>query len=164
MSSKTRSLTHEEARLAIERYLADDDLLRELADEVRAAPRLKSIVVDLTHVCNLRCRGCYFFEEEMDAVATPDGEAPFEHFVERERARGTNFMTVVGGEPALRLDRLKRLHDRFHVLPFTNGVKPISRGPSSATAPPPPSLSGARILRSGSKRSSSAPRGCSETM
>jgi hypothetical protein len=31
-------------------------------------------------------------------------------------------MTVVGGEPALEMKRLKRLHDTFDILPYTNGL------------------------------------------
>ena len=80
-----------------------DPFLRRLWDSVRAAGPLRSISVDLTHACNLRCTGCYFFEEGMDRGVTtpPDIEA----FVRREQERGTNFVTIVGGEPSLELDR-----------------------------------------------------------
>jgi MoaA/NifB/PqqE/SkfB family radical SAM enzyme len=83
---------------------------------------VRPAVVDLTHRCNLRCKGCYFFTEEMDRFRKPSGDQAFDDFVEREKARGTNYMTVVGGEPALELGRLKKLHDNFDVLPYTNGL------------------------------------------
>jgi organic radical activating enzyme len=110
----------------VEGYLADP-FLAELAEEIQQCGPIRPAVVDLTHKCNLRCKGCYFFEEEMDKYATPRDEEEFDAFVQHERSRGTNYMTVVGGEPALQLRRLKKLHNNFHVLPYTNGIIPIPR-------------------------------------
>ena len=58
----------------------------------------------------------------MDAESTPPEEAGFEAFIDRELKRGTNFITVVGGEPSLQLGRLKKLHDNFHINVATNGL------------------------------------------
>lgn len=110
----------------IDAYMSDPFLL-DLADQIRQCGPIRPAVVDLTHKCNLRCKGCYFFEEEMDQYEAPRDEAEFDAFVEREARRGTNYMTVVGGEPALQLQRLKKLHGRFHILPYTNGMIPIPR-------------------------------------
>jgi len=111
----------------ISRYLAADDFLAGLAKEVGQCGSVRPIVVDVTHKCNLRCKGCYFFAEDMDKHKPPREEEDFDKFIEQERTRGTNYMTVVGGEPALRLARLKKLHDNFHILPYTNGAIPIPR-------------------------------------
>ena len=62
--------------------------------------------VRLTEICNLRCHGCYFFSEGMERHRSPTDEAAFDAFVDREVERGTNFVTVVGGEPSLELGRL----------------------------------------------------------
>jgi hypothetical protein len=110
---------------ALRDYLSDPFLGR-LYRTVRDAGPLRSISVDLTHRCNLRCEGCYFFSEGMDVRSSPPEEA-FDAFVERERARGTNFVTVVGGEPALELRRLEKIHDRFWMNVATNGLVPIPR-------------------------------------
>ena len=104
-----------------------DPFLRRMHRAIRAAGPIRSIAVDLTEACNLRCAGCYFFAEGMDARASADAEA-LERFVERERARGTNFVTVVGGEPSLALERLKTLYDAFRLSVATNGLRPIPRG------------------------------------
>jgi hypothetical protein len=53
----------------VEGYLADP-FLAELAEEIQQCGPIRPAVVDLTHKCNLRCKGCYFFEEEMDKYAT----------------------------------------------------------------------------------------------
>lgn len=105
-------------------YLTDP-FLNQLYREVREAGALRSIMLDATHVCNLRCTGCYFFAEEMDASKAPRDEREFDAFVVREKARGTNFITIAGGEPSLMLRRVKKLYDNFRVLCVTNGLRPI---------------------------------------
>jgi len=105
----------------VDEYLRDP-LLAELAADIRLAGPVRPAVVDLTHNCNLRCKGCYFFAEEMDRFKSPKVEDEFDAFLQRELDRGTNYMTVVGGEPALQLARLRKLHGSFHVLPYTNGL------------------------------------------
>lgn len=108
----------------LKEYL-QDPFLNRLYGDIRKAGPLKSISVDITHVCNIRCEGCYFFAEEMDKHKAPMDEAEFETFISQEKGRGTNFITVVGGEPSLMLNRLKKLHDNFWILVVTNGIRPI---------------------------------------
>lgn len=103
----------------------EDPLLRWLYEELAGVGKLRSITVDLTHVCNLRCQGCYFFVENMDSSKSPREEREFDAFIEREKARGTNYVTVLGGEPSLMLRRLKKLHDSFVVTAVTNGIRRI---------------------------------------
>jgi hypothetical protein len=52
----------------------------------------------------------------------PAREAEFDAFIERERARGTNFVTVVGGEPSLALHRIAKLYATFRMNVATNGL------------------------------------------
>lgn len=108
----------------LDMYL-QDPLLKLMYEDLERAGPLKAILVDITHVCNLRCKGCYFFEEDMDRFKSPEDEAVFDAFIASEKARGTNFVTVVGGEPSLQLERLKKLHDSFWVTAVTNGIHPI---------------------------------------
>lgn len=103
----------------------DDPFLDGLYRAIRAAGPIRSISVDLTNACNIRCNGCYFFSEGMDTHRSD--AAAFDAFVEREQARGTNFVTVVGGEPSLALDRLRVLHDRFRINVATNGIRRIPK-------------------------------------
>jgi MoaA/NifB/PqqE/SkfB family radical SAM enzyme len=102
-----------------------DPLLRRLYDELEAVGRLRAITVDITHVCNLRCHGCYFFVENMDNSRAPEDERVFDDFIRQEKERGTNYVTVLGGEPSLMLGRLKKLHDTFLVAVATNGIRAI---------------------------------------
>lgn len=107
----------------LQEYL-EDPLLNYMYTEVRKAGPLRAILVDITQSCNIRCEGCFFFAEEMDSHKAPDEEG-FEAFVQSEIQRGTNFMTIAGGEPSLMLNRVKRLYDTFWVACVTNGIKKI---------------------------------------
>jgi MoaA/NifB/PqqE/SkfB family radical SAM enzyme len=121
---KARLDRHAENRDRIASYL-EDPFLRYLWDEVQRAGNLRAISLDLTHICQLRCEGCYFFNEQMDSSKAPRDEAVFDAFIDSEKARGTNYITVLGGEPSLNLGRLKKLHDNFTILPVTNGIRRI---------------------------------------
>jgi len=107
-------------------YLSDPFLFK-LYSQVRKAGSLRSISLDLTHDCNLRCKGCYYFEEGMDKIVSKnsDLDTAFHKLVLSEKKRGTNFVTVVGGEPSLRLDRLKIIYDNFKMNVATNGLTKI---------------------------------------
>jgi len=104
-------------------YLSDP-ILSKLYTQVRKAGAVKSISVDLTHECNLRCKGCYYFEEGMDQIVDTSAnlDVVFKEFLDSEKERGTNFITIVGGEPSLRLDRLKMVYDSFKMNVATNGL------------------------------------------
>jgi hypothetical protein len=108
----------------LKEYL-QDPFLGHLYREIRQAGALKSILIDITHICNIRCEGCYFFAEEMDKNIAPKDEAEFDAFIEQEKARGTNYVTVAGGEPSLMLSRIKKIYDNFWLMVVTNGIRKI---------------------------------------
>ena len=103
---------------------SNDPFLSSLYNDVQKAGPLRSITLDITHDCNLRCQGCYFFSEDMNQFKTPSEEG-FDRFIVSEKKRGTTFISVLGGEPSLMQTRLKKLHDNFQILTFTNGLKKI---------------------------------------
>jgi MoaA/NifB/PqqE/SkfB family radical SAM enzyme len=107
------------------REFLEDPFLARLYSEIRRAGPIRAISVDLTHRCNLRCVGCYFFAEAMDRREAPHDDADLQAFVVREKARGTNFVTVIGGEPSLALDRLRTFYAEFRTTVVTNGVRRI---------------------------------------
>jgi MoaA/NifB/PqqE/SkfB family radical SAM enzyme len=116
----------QKAMSVLSTYLSDPFLYK-LYSQVRKAGALRSISLDLTHDCNLRCDGCYYFEEGMDKIAENNSnlDIAFHELVRNELKRGTNFVTVVGGEPSLRLDRLKIIYDNFKMNVATNGLTRI---------------------------------------
>jgi len=104
-----------------------DPFLNRLYKEIRKAGSMKSISLDLTDECNIRCVGCYYYSEKMDDIKTTTDESQFDAFIQNERTRGTNFVTIVGGEPSLRLDRLKKIYDNFKMNVSTNGIIKIPK-------------------------------------
>ncbi len=110
----------------LKEYLTDP-FLNTMYRAVREAGSLKSISIDLTHACNIRCVGCYYFDEGMNHFkgAKVKDEAVFDEFVAREKERGTNFVTIVGGEPSLELGRMKKIYDNFWMNVATNGWQRI---------------------------------------
>jgi hypothetical protein len=105
----------------LKQYLKDP-FLATLYEEIRDAGPVRSISVDITSKCNLRCKGCYYFAEGMDKHKTADDDESFDQFLDREKQRGTNFVTVVGGEPALVPGRLKKIYTNFKMSVATNGL------------------------------------------
>ena len=102
-----------------------DPFLNRLYTEIRDAGPLRSVLVDITHSCNIRCEGCYFFAENMDHVKAPKDESEFDAFIQNEIERGTNYITVAGGEPSLMLHRVKKIYENFWMVTITNGIRKI---------------------------------------
>ena len=105
---------------SLREYL-QDPFLNSLYNEIRNAGPIRSVSIDITHECNLRCKGCYFFSEKMDSRFTNEEEKLY-LWIENEKKRGTNFVTVVGGEAALVPHRLKKLYQNFKLNVATNGL------------------------------------------
>ena len=84
----------------------EDPVLKDMYAMIRGAGPIRPISLDITAKCNLRCTGCYYYAEGMDRVDARRDDEAFDALIESEKARGTNFVTIVGGEPALVPDRL----------------------------------------------------------
>ena len=95
---------------------------------VRVAGLMRRIRISeykVTNACNLRCKGCWFFEYELDKK-TRDANDPgsLDAFLRRERARGVNTALVIGGEPSLFPERIAAFVEHMdHVTIGTNGLK-----------------------------------------
>ena len=100
----------------------EDPVLGGMYDRIRSAGAVRPVSLDLTAKCNLRCTGCYYYAEGMDRVELRRDDEAFDALIESEKARGTNFVTVVGGEPALEPGRLRKLYDNFKMNVATNGL------------------------------------------
>lgn len=105
-------------------YYLSDPFLNRVFRLIKSAGPIRSVSLDITHECNLRCTGCYYFGDGMDRHMASQ-ESLLDDWIHRELQRGTNFVTVVGGEPSLVLSRLKKIYDHFKVNVATNGLKKI---------------------------------------
>jgi hypothetical protein len=88
---------------------------------------IRSSIYDVTNRCNLRCKGCFFFSSDEHLVDEEPDIAKWEAFVDAEKARGVNLAILIGGEPALYLDRVEAFYRRLPTYCATNGLIKIPR-------------------------------------
>lgn len=89
-------------------------------------PKDGFVSIDVTNKCNLRCKHCYFFEQ--DVAFEMNGHEWYEKLLEMKRNKAIPFLqcTWVGGEPLLRkdlIDKGRRLF-KYNTI-VTNGSFPI---------------------------------------
>ncbi len=119
MSNRTRlSALFEDAELKA-RYKR----LRAVSSNVRNS------VYHLTNKCNLRCKGCWFFERDFDQASREARDIEkWRDFVEREAQRGITSPLLIGGEPMLYLDRIALFQERMpYVTISSNGEIPLPK-------------------------------------
>ncbi len=81
----------------------------------------------LTNACNIRCKGCWFFEYDFDRVTR---EATSVHewkdFAAKEAERGISSALIIGGEPSLFPDRIESFVANMpYVTVSTNGLRAL---------------------------------------
>ncbi|SPD74819.1 Radical SAM domain protein [uncultured Desulfobacterium sp.] len=89
---------------------------------------IRSSIYDVTHRCNLRCKGCFFFSSnEHKAAHEETGIGKWEYFIDSELKRGVNLAILIGGEPTLCLDRVEAFYRRVPTFCATNGLIKVPR-------------------------------------
>ena len=91
----------------------------------RLMRKIRTSEYQITNACNLRCKGCWFFEYDFDKRTkdVKDIDA-LKIFLENERARGVNAALVIGGEPTLFPRRIAAFVEHIdYVTLATNGLK-----------------------------------------
>lgn len=100
----------------------------------RFARTVRACEVHLTTACNIRCKGCWYFEGGFDtAVRELTDLDKIREFARRIADEGTTQATLIGGEPTL---VPRRIEPFLEHLPFvtvsTNGLRPMPDIPGSA--------------------------------
>ncbi|MEU7316929.1 radical SAM protein [Streptomyces sp. NPDC007083] len=117
-----------EAKARLRGYLADrPDLAARLKDVRRMGTRVRGCEVHLTTACNIRCKGCWYFEGGFDtAVRETSDPGLIRAFAEKLAADGVTQATLIGGEPTLVLDRVRPFVEHLPYLTIsTNGLRPL---------------------------------------
>lgn len=81
------------------------------------------MIFSITNHCNLHCQGCY--HQALRDVSKPElNEQELNRIVSEARDLGISFIVLAGGEPLMRENILKIIHDYPDVLflMFTNGL------------------------------------------
>lgn len=97
--------------------------VRDFSRKVRAAE------YHLTNACNLRCKGCWFFEYEFDRETRELTSATgWKQFAAEQREGGVTAALIIGGEPTLYPDRVAAFVSAMpYVTISSNGLKPLPR-------------------------------------
>lgn len=75
--------------------------VRERWEQVRRYFFLRESTYDMTHRCNIRCEGCYYFEgDKQHTEEISDCEA-WRTLMQAERERGITYVVLAGAEPSL---------------------------------------------------------------
>ncbi len=89
---------------------------------------IRSSIYDVTNRCNLRCKGCFFFSSDEHKAAKDEKDiVKWEQFIDKEIERGVNMAILIGGEPALELDRVEAFYKRVLTMCATNGLIKVPR-------------------------------------
>lgn len=88
---------------------------------------MRSSIYDVNNVCNLRCKGCFYFSSNQHEVEDEKDLGKLQAFIEKEKERGVNYAILIGGEPSLTPERLDVWYSNIKCSSATNGLKKIDR-------------------------------------
>ncbi|EGX59860.1 hypothetical protein SZN_10628 [Streptomyces zinciresistens K42] len=100
--------------------------LRVLRDMGR---RVRACEVHLTTTCNIRCKGCWYFEGGFDTALPETGDlGVINAFVDKLVADGVTQATLIGGEPTLVQKRIVPFIEKIpYITISSNGLRPLPK-------------------------------------
>jgi len=128
VSITPRELPRAEAKARLRALLADRPDLAERLRVVRdMGRRVRGCEVHLTTNCNIRCKGCWYFEGGFDtAVRETRDLGVIRAFAEKLLADGVTQATLIGGEPTMVLDRVRPFVETLpYITISTNGLRKL---------------------------------------
>lgn len=117
-----------EAKARLRAILAErPDLNARLRGLRDIGQRVRPSEIHLTKACNIRCRGCWYFEGGFDTAVENAGDSRrLAALVDQLASDGVTQATLIGGEPTLVLDRVQAVVERLpYVTVSTNGLRPF---------------------------------------
>lgn len=95
-------------------------------EKVRRYFFLRESTYDMTHRCNIRCDGCYYYEGDKPFVAENLSVEDWRKLMRAEKARGITYVVLAGAEPSLVPDLLNVCYAEMPLgCIATNGFKKI---------------------------------------
>jgi len=106
--------------------LTADQVVHERWERVRSYFFLRESTYDMTHRCNIRCEGCYYFEgDKQHATEIIDPES-WRGLMQAEQKRGITYVVLAGAEPSLVPELLAVCFDEIPLGTIaTNGIHRI---------------------------------------
>jgi hypothetical protein len=78
-----------------------DPRIAERWQKVRKWFFLRESTYDMTHRCNIRCNGCYYYEGDKQFARENRDPAAWRELMRAEKKRGITFVVLAGAEPSL---------------------------------------------------------------
>ncbi|MDL5031129.1 radical SAM protein [Pelomonas sp. APW6] len=125
-----RTVARHAVAARLEELLAGDEILADRLDALRRfGSRVRASEYHVTNACNIRCKGCWFYEYGHDRTA---GEAKslddWKAFIESQRRQKVSAALLIGGEPALFPDRVAAFVEGMRYVSIsTNGLRALPR-------------------------------------
>lgn len=106
------------------------DLAGRLSRIRRFARTVRACEVHLTTACNIRCKGCWYFEGGFDtAVRELTDLTQIREFAQKLARDGVTQATLIGGEPTLVPQRIEPFVEALpYITVSTNGLRPMPKG------------------------------------
>jgi len=100
--------------------------VRDRWEKVRRYFFLRESTYDMTHRCNIRCDGCYYFNGEKQFALENGDPAAWRELMAAEKERGITFAVLAGAEPSLVPELCRICADTIPLGAIaTNGLKPL---------------------------------------
>lgn len=126
----TKAPGRRESKVRLRELLAGDPGLAERVQAIRGmGRRVRACEVHLTTTCNIRCKGCWYFEGGFNS-AVPETSDPgvIAAFAGKLDAAGVTQATLIGGEPTLVLDRIAPFVEKLpYITISSNGLRPLPK-------------------------------------
>ncbi|WP_328384555.1 radical SAM protein [Streptomyces sp. NBC_00400] len=119
-----------ESKARLREILAErPDLAARLKTVRNIGRRVRGCEIHLTTACNIRCKGCWYFEGGFDsAVKETSDPGLIRAFAEKLASEGVTQATLIGGEPTIVLDRVRPFVEALpYVTISSNGLRPLPR-------------------------------------
>jgi len=105
LSSKnnTQDASHNKPEKSEYRFkdLLDDPEINGRWEKVRKYFFLRESTYDMTHRCNIRCDGCYYYEGEKQFAQENGAPEKWRQLMRAEKKRGITYAVLAGAEPSL---------------------------------------------------------------
>ena len=108
-------------------FFGDKDLAVRYKKVREFSKTIRSSEYHLTNACNIRCKGCWFYENEFEKRSSENKSLEkLNDFILSERSRGVNAALLIGGEPTLFINRIEKYVENFpYVSISTNGLNRV---------------------------------------
>ena len=104
--------------------ILEDHKIRERWEKVRKYFFLRESTYDMTHRCNIKCDGCYFFEGDKQFARENTDVDAWRSLMKQEKARGITYVVLAGAEPSLVPELCEACYKEMPLGAIaTNGIK-----------------------------------------